>query len=151
MQRCLGVLCEFSKSILQVDACVNKPSAPVNMQYYIRGAWRTISDKQPADRSTVQKAETGSQSQDRDLQGTASANNAAATRVEQRASSKAYGFVKRELSDELKESSAFLRDTEGDWEAVLRRIASRQGSDINRQKASSIQATQESSSRENSQ
>lgn len=99
------------------------------MQYYIRGAWRTISDRQPVDRRPVLQAETASHRQGEASASTPKDSHFPATSGQRAASYSNRAVVKRELSQEMKQSSDFLRDTEGEWEAILRRMSARDGED----------------------
>lgn len=100
-------------------------------RFYIRGAWRTISDRQPAHR---QQAGPASERDGRQQGQTLSSNASKSSNFQGRNTKHAVSggnelVVRRELSQEMKESSAFLRNTESDWEAVLRRMSARDGED----------------------
>ena len=98
------------------------------MQYYIRGAWRTISDPpqaaKPSDRSD---STSRGQSQTNDSQ---DSNASSISSGQQGVVPDRPQPAKRELSDEMKESLTFLRNSEGDWETILRRISSRESKDV---------------------
>ena len=101
------------------------------MQYYIRGAWRTISDSQMgqqggAKRVTIPPGPRADP--DRKQPGVVTASD----RRKEASRRTTAGNVPLKSSDSIKESSAFLRDTEGDWEDFLRRMASSQNDEQSR-------------------
>lgn len=122
----MGALRLIWKLIPHVVACCLGPESPDRMQYYIRGAWRTISDHQTSSQTRESRAENQDQHRFDNATTRQPPRSIIPPKVATPSTSgKNRGSVKRELSEEMKQSSAFLRDTEGEWEAILRRMSSR--------------------------
>lgn len=124
-------------SLPPAGACPDLDAMPSGepSAFYIRGAWRTISDPPFLKRSHTDYDEKIRQQDNRQSGVVRHETDHSAKR--QLPNRDAGAGAKRQLSQGMKESSAFLRETEDDWEAILRRISGREGDGSQESQASS--------------